>query len=112
MGKIACQGSGGRLEASGAGCREARAIWSRLDLLEAQFPAISNCRSAGTAPVTGGAPCLGLVTRPGHLPRRAAPPDEGGQGDEWAAYVALDTYSEDVPRDGLRGASPTATECP
>ena len=62
--------------------------------------------------VTGGVPCPGLVPRLGHLPWHAAPPSEGGQGDEWAAYVALDTYSEDVPRDRLRGASPTATECP
>ena len=29
-----------------------------------------------------------------------------------AAYVALETCNEDVPRDRLRGASPTATECP
>ena len=41
-----------------------------------------------------------------------APPSEGGQGDEWAAYVVLDTYSEDVPRDHLKGASPKVTECP
>ncbi len=34
------------------------------------------------------------------------------EGDEWVAYVVLDTYSEDVPRDRLRGASPMATECP
>ena len=36
--------------------------------------------------VTGGAPCPGLISRPGQLPRCAAPPSEGGQGDEWAAY--------------------------
>src|SRR5215469_4335405 len=41
-----------------------------------------------------------------------ASPSEGGQGDEWVAYVALDTYGEDVPRDRLQGASPMATECP
>jgi len=41
-----------------------------------------------------------------------APANEAGQGDEWAAYVVLDTYSDDVPRDRLRGASPMATECP
>ncbi|MBC9719705.1 hypothetical protein H9Y04_45340 [Streptomyces sp. TRM66268-LWL] len=35
-----------------------------------------------------------------------------GQGDEWTACLALDTYSKDVPRDRLRGASPMATECP
>ena len=39
-------------------------------------------------------------------------PSEGIQGDEWGAYVTLDTYDDDAPRDRLRGASPTATECP
>jgi hypothetical protein len=37
-------------------------------------------------------------------------PSEGIQEDEWAAYVTLDTYNEDVPRDCLRGASPRVTE--
>jgi hypothetical protein len=35
---------------------------------------------------------------------------EGIQGDEWAAYVTLDTYDGDVPRDRLKGASPKVTE--
>ena len=34
MGTRACQESGGRLEASRAGCREARAVWPRLDCLK------------------------------------------------------------------------------
>ena len=50
--------------------------------------------------------------RPAQPPRRGAPSSEGGQGDEWAACAALDTYDEDAPRDRLRGASPMATECP
>ena len=54
----------------------------------------------------------GMNRETGQLPWRGAPPSEGGQGDEWAAYVVLDTYDEDVPRDRLRGASPMATECP
>jgi len=33
-GTRACQESGGRLEASRAGCREARAIWPRLNCLK------------------------------------------------------------------------------
>ena len=33
-GTRACQGSGGRLEASRAGCRKTRAIWPRLDCLK------------------------------------------------------------------------------
>ena len=32
------------------------------------------------------------------------------EGDEWDAYVALDTFSADGTRDGLTGASPMATE--
>jgi hypothetical protein len=57
-------------------------------------------------------PCPGMNRETGQLPWRGAPPSEGGQGDEWAAYVVLDTYDEDVTRDRLRGASPMATECP
>ena len=34
------------------------------------------------------------------------------QGDEWDAYVTLDTFSTDGTRDGLTGASPTVTESP
>ena len=33
------------------------------------------------------------------------------QGDEWGAYVALDTCSTTGTRDRLRGASPRVTEC-
>lgn len=61
---------------------------------------------------TGGAPCPGMNRRPRQLPQRATPRSERGQGDEWAAYVVLDTYSKDVPRDRLQGASPKVTECP
>ena len=32
------------------------------------------------------------------------------EGDEWDAYVTLDTFSTHGTRDGLPGASPTATE--
>jgi hypothetical protein len=48
----------------------------------------------------------------GQPPWRAVPSSEEGEGDEWAAYVVLDTYNEDVPRDHLQGASPRVTECP
>jgi hypothetical protein len=33
-------------------------------------------------------------------------PSEGMEEDEWNAYVTLDTYNKDVPRDCLRDASP------
>jgi len=58
-------------------------------------------------------PCTGLnpcgwcnLHGGGHRPTRA------GEGDEETAYVVLDTYNEDVPRDRLRDASPMVTECP
>ena len=34
------------------------------------------------------------------------------EGDEWDAYVALDTFSANGTRDGPTGASPKATESP
>ena len=34
------------------------------------------------------------------------------EGDEWDAYVALDTFNINGTRDGLTGASPTVTESP
>lgn len=34
------------------------------------------------------------------------------QGDEWDAYVALDTFNTDGTRDRLRDESPMATEFP
>jgi hypothetical protein len=37
-------------------------------------------------------------------PWRGAPPSEGGQGDEWVAYVALDTYGK------VNAGSPTGRE--
>src|SRR6516165_7541575 len=48
---------------------------------------------------------------------RDRPPPTGGamkndfiEGDEWDAYVALDTFSTNGTRDGLPGASPMVTE--
>ena len=50
---------------------------------------------------------------------RDRPPPTGGamkndfiEGDEWDAYVALDTFNTNGTRDGLPGASPMATESP
>ena len=37
---------------------------------------------------------------------------EAIEGDEWGAYVRLDTFSITGTRDRLRGASPKATESP
>src|SRR3954451_987932 len=91
--------------------REARAIWPRLDCLK---PNLQGCKDppVGMTPDTDAALCSAMVVPAGQPPQRRTPPNEGGQEDEWAAYVALDTCSEDVPRDHLPGASPTVTECP
>ena len=50
---------------------------------------------------------------------RDRPPPTGGamkndfiEGDEWDAYIALDTFNSNGTRDGLTGASPTVTESP
>ena len=34
------------------------------------------------------------------------------QGDEWDAYVTLDTFNTNGTWDGLTGASPMVTESP
>ena len=34
------------------------------------------------------------------------------EGDEWGAYVTLDTFNTNGTRDDLTGASPTVTESP
>ena len=38
--------------------------------------------------------------------------NEAIEGDEWGAYVTLDTFNANGTRDGLTGASPTVTESP
>jgi hypothetical protein len=38
--------------------------------------------------------------------------NEDIQGDEWDAYITLDTYVRDERGIAYRGASPTATQCP
>ena len=45
-GKIACQETGGRAQASGAGCREIRVIWRKLDCLNPSLQKVelSTCR--------------------------------------------------------------------
>jgi hypothetical protein len=92
-------------------CRKARAIRLKLDCLK---PNLQGCKDppVGTTPGTDAVLCPTLVVPAGQPPQHRTPPSEGGQGDEWAAYVALDTCSEVVPRDRLQGASPKATECP
>jgi hypothetical protein len=45
-------------------------------------------------------------------PAGKATASEAVQGDEWGAYVRLETFSIIGTRDRLRGASPTVTESP
>ena len=59
------------------------------------------------------------ATRGGSFAFRDRPPPTGGamkndfiEGDEWGAYVRLDTFSTTATRDRLTGASPMATESP
>jgi hypothetical protein len=59
------------------------------------------------------------ATRGGSFTFRGRPPPTGKamgndpiEGDEWGAYVTLDTFSTTGTRDRLRGASPRATESP
>ena len=55
-------------------------------------------------PVTDATPCPGMNLETEQPPWRGTLPSEGGQGDEWAAYVALDTY------DKVNAGSPTGRE--
>jgi hypothetical protein len=98
-------------EAFRTSCRKARTIWPKLDCLKSN-PQGEKCDTVGMTLVTDVASCSGLNCGTGQPPWRGTPPSEGGQGDEWAAYVVLDTYSEDVPRDHLRGASPIGDGVP
>jgi hypothetical protein len=59
------------------------------------------------------------ATRGGSFSFRDRPPPTGGamkndfiEGDEWGAYVTLDTFSTNGTWDGLTGASPMVTESP
>ena len=51
--------------------------------------------STGKTSVTGAVPCAGITDLPAQPSGHRAMPGEGIQGDEWAAYVPLDTYHRD-----------------
>jgi len=55
----------------------------------------------GMTPDTDAALCSAMVVPAGQPPPRRTQPNEGGQEDEWAAYVALETCGEGLPRDHL-----------
>jgi len=90
---------------------EARVIGRKLYCLNPN-PQWWNRTPAATAPVS-------QRPRSGSSDFRDRLPPPGGamendsiQGDEWDAYVTLDTFSTNGTRDRLRDASPTATESP
>ena len=91
--------------------REARVIRRKLYCLNPN-PQWWNRTPAATTPVS---------QRPRSRPfgfRGLLPPPGGAmendsiQGDEWDAYVTLDTFSTNGTRDRLQDASPKATESP
>ena len=91
--------------------REARVIRRKLHCLNPN-PQWWNCTPAATTPVP-------QRPRSGSSDFRDQLPPPGGamendsiQGDEWGAYVTLDTFSANGTRDRLQDASPTATESP
>jgi hypothetical protein len=94
---------------------EGGVLWDPRDrvkagLLEAQYPCGATSPPTGTMSVTGVASCVDLGHSVDATSMARAMSKEDIQGCEWATYLTLDTYIRDVPRDRLRGASPTATE--
>ena len=56
--------------------------------------------------------CLAMSVGAGHLPGCAAPRSERGQGDEWVACVALDTYSRERTAGSPTGREPQGDGAP
>ena len=73
MGNRACQGRGGRLEASRAEYRKIRTIWPKLDCLK-PIPNDESEHPPEMMPETGGAPCSGMIRGTGQPPGGRCPP--------------------------------------
>ena len=56
--------------------------------------------------------CLAMSVGAGHLPGCAALRSERGQGDEWVACVALDTYSRERTAGSPTGREPQGDGAP
>ena len=85
---------------------------AKAALPESQSPAVEHAhpllqRLERSAPGGGS---FGFRGRP--PPTGRAMKNDFIEGDEWDAYVALDTFSTNGTRDGLTGASPRVTESP
>ena len=96
-------------DAEGAVPRDPRER-AKAGLPESQSPAVerhTRCYSVLTQRPPG-ADCSRFCGLP--PPTGRAMGNEPIEGDEWDAYVMLDTFSANGTRDGLPGASPMATE--
>ena len=92
--------------------RKTRVIGRKAALPESQSPAVqthARCYSAWNA-VSPGADRSRFADLP--PPTGRAMGSEPIEGDEWDAYVMLDTFNTNGTRDGLKGASPKVTESP
>jgi hypothetical protein len=98
------------LKASQAGCCDVRAIRSKLYCLKSNLqPVNTRTRRNGACNRRRAMRWRGIYVDATSMTRAML--SEGIKGDKWTAYVALDTYNKDVPRDCLWGASPRVTEC-
>jgi hypothetical protein len=85
---------------------------ARAGLPESQSPAVqphTRCYSVCNAASLRGRPFAFCGLPP---PTGRAMGSEPIEGDEWGAYVMLETFNTNGTRDGLTGASPTVTESP
>ena len=85
---------------------------AKAALPESQSPAVkphTRCYSISNAASPGGRPFTFCGLPP---PTGRAMGSEPIEGDEWDAYVMLETFSTTGTRDGLPGASPRVTESP
>ena len=75
---------------------------AKAGLLEVQSPAMKVRIHRKRTPETDATLCSGSNRTPGQPPQRGASSNEDECGDEWAAYVTLDTYSEECGAVGKR----------
>ena len=85
---------------------------AKAGLLEAQSPDDERERPPERHPIPAPRFATACVVRLLQPSGRGALPSEGDQGDEWDAYVTLDTYDRDERGIAPWGASPGVTECP
>ena len=71
-----------------------RVIWRKLDCLKPNLQQMQD-PIRRKAPGTDVASCAGIGGLPAQPPGCEAISSEDIQGDEWAAYVMLDTYNSD-----------------